>query len=64
MQDVQDRRLLFPVITLHVGEDAEPVTFTAREGRLDLDTEHWMLKLHLLDSHILGSLKGAAAAKK
>ncbi len=64
VQDVQDRRLLFPVITLHVGEDAEPVTFTAREGRLDLDTEHWMLKLHLLDSHILGSFKGRSRGEE
>ncbi len=64
VQDVQDRRLLFPVITLHIGEDAEPVTFTAREGQLELDTERYILKLHLVNSHILGTVKGRSKGEE
>ena len=59
VQDVQGRSLINPVITVHSGgKQNEPVTFYAKEGRLELDTERMALNLKLKNFRILGKVHG------
>jgi lipopolysaccharide export system permease protein len=59
VQDVQGRSLINPVITVHSGSrQNEPVTFYAKEGRLELDKERMALNLHLKNFRLLGKVHG------
>ncbi|QDV70654.1 putative permease YjgP/YjgQ family protein [Rosistilla carotiformis] len=54
VQDVKDRRLLWPTVTLHSSGSELPITVTASEGSLHLNAERETLMLRLVDSRIEG----------
>jgi lipopolysaccharide export system permease protein len=65
VQGVEGRQLLFPVITLHSsGADSEPMTFTASQGKLELDTEQRNLNLKLFDCRVYGDFKGISRGEE
>lgn len=54
VDDGDDRRLLYPTITLHTKASPEPVVWEAREGRISLNPQDETMTIQVVDGRLVG----------